>query len=32
MHLKNVKIRKKEIIWKRIKENSKNAELFTKWI
>ena len=24
--------KKKEIIWKRIKENSKNAESFTKWI
>ena len=29
--LVNVK-KKKEIIWKRIKENSKNAESFTKWI
>ena len=32
--LKNalVNVEKKEIIWKRIKKNSKNAESFTKWI
>ena len=30
--LVNVKKKKKEIIWKRIKENSKNAESFTKWV
>ena len=24
--------KKKKIIWKKIKENSKNAESFTKWI
>ena len=32
--LKNalVNVEKKGIIWKRVKENSKNAESFTKWI
>ena len=32
--LKNalVNVKKRKIIWKRIKENSKNAESFTKWI
>ena len=30
--LAHVKKRKKEIIWKRIKKNSKNTKSFTKWI